>query len=110
MSDPSGSVLSWVEAISPAVIAGIAAWVAVKIENAILKTRLNTVEDKLDSLKDVLVSLADFRGTLGRAEDRLLLQGKRIDDLTTHMHSIAETVRTLATERHYAKNRAGANP
>ena len=105
MSDPANSILNWVEAISPAVIAGIAAWVAVKIENAILKTRLSAVEDKLDSLKDVLVSLADFRGTLGRTEDRLLLQGKRVDDLTSHMQNIAETVRSLAMERQHAKTR-----
>ena len=98
MSD--NGLLGWAEVLTPAFVAGLSAYVAVKIETAILKTRLDQVEDRITSLNNVMERLADFNGTLKLLDSRLMAQGERIDE-------VARIQREIIIERlGYGKTRA----
>lgn len=59
---------------------------AIKGDTKVLKTELELLQTEVRKLSDVLVNMASFRGELNLLQERLLLQGKRLDDLQTRLN------------------------
>jgi len=49
--------------------------------------RFSNIEKKLDQLSDVVVTLAKQDGRLNIIDDRMLAQGKRLDELQKHINN-----------------------
>lgn len=67
----------------------ILSYVAIKVDNAVLKTRQKTTDDnlkkidlKIDKIDGVLVTLAEQKGRMDRMDDRQVMSGGRLDELT----------------------------
>lgn len=54
----------------------------VKSDNRVLKQRLDAVDKQLAKMDNVLVTLAENKGRMDMAEQRAILQGQRIDNIT----------------------------
>lgn len=61
--------------------AAIAAYVAIKVDNGVLKTRMDAVDKQLARMDNVLVSLAETKGQMALHEQRALMEGARVDRL-----------------------------
>jgi hypothetical protein len=53
----------------------------VKGDARVLKQRLDTVDAQLEKLDALVINMAETRGQQNLADERLLAQGKRIDEL-----------------------------
>lgn len=59
---------------------------AIKSDTKVLRTRLDNVDSKIDKMDNVLVNLAQFDGRLNRLEDRQILSGTRLDELSKRVN------------------------
>lgn len=74
-----------------------AAYVAIKVDNAVLKTRMSAVDKKMDvtdrkidRIDGVLVTLAEQKGRMDRMDDRQVMSGARLDELTNRVNSLLD--------------------
>jgi hypothetical protein len=58
---------------------------SMKGDTNMLKSQMADVQTTLRELGTVLVSMAETRGRIDRLDDRLLSQGKRLDDLSRRL-------------------------
>lgn len=59
---------------------------AIKSDTKVLRTRLDNVDSKIDKMDNVLINLAQFDGRLNRLEDRQILSGSRVDELSNRFN------------------------
>ncbi len=59
---------------------------AVKGDARVLKSQLVSVFKELEKLGNVLVALAEQKGEMALVQERQLLQGKRLDELTARLN------------------------
>jgi len=64
----------------------IAAYVAIKVDNSVLKTRMNMVDKELAKMGNVLVTLAEAKGRMDRMDDRQVMTGARLDELAKRVN------------------------
>lgn len=53
---------------------------ATRMDTGILKQQVRAMQEDLSKFGNVLVTLADFKGEINLINDRLLAQGKRLDE------------------------------
>lgn len=54
--------------------------IATRMDTGILKQQVRAMQEDLSKFGHVLVTLADFKGEINLINDRLLAQGKRLDE------------------------------
>jgi hypothetical protein len=54
--------------------------IATRMDTGILKQQVRAMQEDLSKFGNVLVTLADFKGEINLINDRLLAQGKRLDE------------------------------
>lgn len=54
--------------------------IATRMDTGILKQQVRAMQEDLSKFGNVLVTLADFKGEINLINDRLLVQGKRLDE------------------------------
>lgn len=82
-------ILHVVEILAGALPVAIVAYVAIKVDNAVLKTKqtatdqnVKKIDLKIDKIDGVLVTLAEQKGRMDRMDDRQVMSGGRLDELT----------------------------
>lgn len=63
---------------------------AIKSDTKVLRSRMDGVDRQLEKMDNVLVVLAENKGRMERMDDRAVLQGSRIDDLTKRFNQWAD--------------------
>lgn len=64
----------------------VAAYVAIKVDNGILKTRIDGVDRELAKMGDVLVKMEQSKGRMDRMDDRVIMTGGRLDELSRRVN------------------------
>jgi hypothetical protein len=59
---------------------------AIKTDTKVLKTRLDNVDGRLEKMDGVMVMLAENKGRMDRVDDRLLMTGQRVDEMTRRIN------------------------
>ena len=70
------------------IIGGVSFVYAIKSDTRVLATRLGNLEEDVKKMSDVLVELAKTDGRMNLIEDRILAQGKRLDEATSVLHAM----------------------
>jgi hypothetical protein len=60
---------------------------AIKSDTRVLKQRLDSVDRQLEKMDNVLVALAENKGRMDRSDDRAIMQGNRLDELTRRFNN-----------------------
>lgn len=63
-------------------------WILATTTNSarVLSKRMDAVQEELKSFGSILVTLADFKGEMKLTQERIMMQGKRLDDLTSRFN------------------------
>lgn len=73
--------------ISTAVPIGVGFVWAIKSDTRVLRIRIDNVDRQLEKMDNVLVALAENKGRMDRMDDRAVLQGARLDEMTKRLNS-----------------------
>jgi hypothetical protein len=66
---------------------------AIKSDTKVLRARLDIVDQKIDKMDNVLVQLAETNGRINRIDDRQVLTGTRLDDLSKRFNDLVDKIR-----------------
>jgi hypothetical protein len=82
----------WLQFVISLATAGVVAsgfvW-AIKGDTKVLKTRLDTIDNQLAKMDNVLVTLAENKGRMDLLGAQLVMTGQRLDDLQRKVYSKA---------------------
>lgn len=87
MLDPEWSHAA-LELLSMLFIAGGFIW-AIKADTRVLAQRLRNLENRLDKMDAVLEKLSDQKSRIDVIDERMLAQGKRLDEATKLIAQVA---------------------
>lgn len=62
------------------------------------EAQFDDIKIEMRKIGDVLVQMADFKGEMKVIQERILLQGKRVDDLNTEQNKFRDEVGKLRDE------------
>lgn len=57
------------------------------------EAQFDDIKIEVKKIGDVLVQMADFKGEMKLIQERIMLQGKRLDDVNTEMNKVRDEVR-----------------